>query len=157
MGFVVIFVMAWLAVFIFYTMDKSLSIIENAFVYLIILTIGINISWVVAEELKLVELTKDGLLYAGFILYRSIVIPMIFVIMFNAVYKVRFTILVILLMGVALGTILAVNGLMLFYGIFHYKQWYLFYDLILIVLMQAASFALLKLYRRVIQGEVKVS
>ena len=43
--------------FIFYSMDKSMdknvSILENGFVYLIILTIGINISWMVAEEVKL--------------------------------------------------------------------------------------------------------
>ncbi|HEY0827605.1 MAG TPA: hypothetical protein VGE40_05890, partial [Bacilli bacterium] len=116
MGFVVIFIMAWLAVFIFYSMDKSLSIIENTFVFLIILTIWINISWVVGEELKLVGFTKEGLPFAGFILYKSIVIPMIFVIMFNVVYKVKSTASAIVLMGVALVTILALNTLMLLYG-----------------------------------------
>lgn len=155
MGFVVMFVMAWLTVFIFYTMDRSLSIMENAFVFLIILTIGINISWVVAEEYKLIEITKDGLLYTGFILYRSIVIPMIFVILFNAIYKVKST--AILSIGVALVTILALNGLMLVYGIVDYKQWNLFYDAIQILFMQAVGFALLKLYRRAIHREVNVS
>lgn len=157
MGFVVLFAMAWLTIFTFYAMDKSLSIAENAFVYLVILTIDINISWIIEEELKLVELTKNGLSYAGYILCRSIVVPMIFVIMFNAVYNAKSTAMAIVSMGTALAIILALNGLMLAYGIFHYKHWTIFYDAIQIVLVQAASFALLWLYRRVVRGEVKVS
>jgi hypothetical protein len=157
MGFVVIFVVAWIAVFIFYSMNKSLSILENGFVYLIILTIGINISWVVSEELKLVVLTKDGLLYAGFILYRSILIPMIYAIMFNAIYKAKSTSTTLVSMGVVLVIILALNGVLRFYDVWSYKNWNIFYDILQIVLMQAIGFATLKLYRRAIYSEVKVS
>jgi hypothetical protein len=157
MGFVIVFVVAWFAVFIFYSMDKGLSILENGFVYLIILTIGINTSWIVAEELKLMELTKNGLLYAGYILYRSIVIPMIYVIMFNAIYKAKSTSITLVSMGVVLGIILGMNGLLRFYDIWNYKQWNIFYDIIQIILMQAVSFALLKLYRRTIQRGGNVS
>jgi hypothetical protein len=150
MGFVVIFAAAWLSVFILYSMDKSLSILENTFIYLIILTIGINISWIVAEEFKLMEITKDELLYAGFILYRSLIIPMIYVILMNAVFKVRTVSRALLSAGVALGAILALNGILLFYRILQYEKWNLFYDAVQFLLLQVFIYALVKLYRKAV-------
>ncbi|MFC0211437.1 hypothetical protein ACFFK0_03060 [Paenibacillus chartarius] len=149
MGFVVIFVAAWLAVFIFYAMNKSLTIAENAFVYLTVMIIEINFTWIVAEELKLVELTKDGLLYAGFILNRTIVLPLLFVIMLNAVYRAGSIVRALIPVGVALAVILGLDALLQYFQITIFRQWNLFYDAIHIAILQAVSWGLLMLYRKI--------
>jgi hypothetical protein len=150
MGFVVLFAAAWLSAMIVYSMEKSLSILENAFIFLLVLIIGINVSWIVGEEFKLMKITKDGLLYAGFILERSIVVPIIYVILMNAVYSARSVARALLYAGVALGILLGLRGVLLFYRILEYDGWNLLYDAIQIVLLQALIYALVQLYRRTV-------
>ncbi|QGQ93822.1 hypothetical protein EHS13_02320 [Paenibacillus psychroresistens] len=157
MGFVVIFVVAWLAFFIFYSMNKSLSVLENSFIYLTVMVIGINISWVVIEELKLIELTKEGWLYAAFFLYRSMIKPTIVLIMFNVIYKVKSTSITLLSIGITMVIILALNGVLRFYDIWSYTRWNVFYDILQIVVIQSIAFALFTLYRRSTHREVKAS
>lgn len=63
MGFVVFFFLTWLFVSIFAAMPKKLTFVENTLVYLVILIVSINFSWIVIEELKLMSLTKNGFNY----------------------------------------------------------------------------------------------
>ncbi|PZD95270.1 hypothetical protein DNH61_11990 [Paenibacillus sambharensis] len=148
MSFVVMFVAAWLSSFILYSMNKSLSVAENVFVYLIILAIGLNISWFVAEEFKLVDITRNGLSYTGFLIYRTVTFPILYVIMLNAAFKSGKTAGALLSACAVVAVILSLNGLMLFYEAFIYKKWNLFYDAVIIILLQAVSYGLLKLYRK---------
>ncbi|CAM4473754.1 hypothetical protein [Paenibacillus tarimensis] len=156
MSFVVMFVAAWLSVFILYSMNKSLSVAENVFVYLIILAIGMNISWFVAEEFKLVEITRNGLSYTGFLLYRTIAYPILYVIMMNAVFKSRNAAGAFLSACMVIAVILSLNGLMIFYESFIYKKWNLFYDAVVIIFLQVVSYGLLKLYRKAVYRGVNV-
>ncbi|HZG76960.1 MAG TPA: hypothetical protein VEZ72_14000 [Paenibacillus sp.] len=152
MGFVVMFVAAWAAVFIFYSMKERLSIVENAFVFLVVLTLGINLSWIVAEEWKLIELTKDGLLYTGFIVYRSVVVPMVFLIATNAMLRARRASTAAVSAAAALAALVALNGAALHYDIVRYERWNLGYDALSFLLMFAVVFALLRLYRKAVYG-----
>lgn len=152
MGFVVMFVAAWLAVFIFYCMHERLSILENAFAFLVVLTLGINASWIVAEELKLVELTKDGLLYAGFIVYRTVVMPLVFVIALNAIVRAERAAVALFAAAASVAALVALNAAALHYDIVRYEKWNLGYDAIAHVLMLAVVYALLRLYRRAVYG-----
>lgn len=83
MGFVVFFFVAWLVVSIFSLIKKKLSIIENTFVFLIILILSINFSWIVIEEWKLISLSKKGFEYTGYLLNRSVILPMLILIQIN--------------------------------------------------------------------------
>jgi hypothetical protein len=150
MGFVVMFVAAWIAVFVFYAMEKRLSILENVFVFLVALTLNINSSWIVAEELKLMELTKNGLLYSGFLLFRSVVIPLIFVIAMNAMLQAKRMPAAIVAGVCAAAALVALNGAALLSDIVRYEKWNLGYDAIAYVLLLAIVYALLRLYRRVV-------
>ncbi len=152
MGFVVMFVAAWLAVFIFYCMHERLSILENAFAFLVVLTLGINASWIVAEELKLVELTKDGLLYTGFILFRTVVLPFVVVIALNAMILAERATVALFAAAAAVASLVALNGAALHYDIVRYEKWNLGYDAITHILMLAVVYALLRLYRRTVYG-----
>jgi hypothetical protein len=157
MGFVILFAAAWLSVFLFYSMKKSLTLIENTFVFLIMLTIGIHFSWVIAEEFKLIEFTKDALLYAGLIISRLITLPMIFVLMANGVGRSRTLARAFSSIGAALAVILGLRAAMLAYGIIEFTTWNLFYDALVFMLQQAICLMLLKFYRALLSREVTAS
>jgi len=152
MGFVVMFAAAWLAVFVLYSMNKSLSVLENAFVFLIVLTLGINISWIVAEEFKLIALTKNGLLYSGFIIFRSVVVPLLLVIAMNVIFKYKSAWGVVFAVAGTLAVFLALNGAALFYKIHRYERWNIGYDALVFLSLTAVVYALLQLYRKVVYG-----
>lgn len=87
MEFVIFFFITWLAVFIYGLMQKELTVVESTFVFLIILVVSINFSWIVIEELKLIKLTEKGLPYTAFLLSRSIIIPILILIQLNFLVK----------------------------------------------------------------------
>ena len=148
MGFVIIFAAAWLAAFIVYAMNKKLSVLENTFVYLVVLTVGINIAWIIAEELKLTSITKDAVLYAGFILYRSILIPLIYVIAMNAIFRARSVAARFLYGGGTLILLLALDGVMLAYEMIDYLKWSYWQEVVEIALLLTVTYLLLRLYRK---------
>ena len=148
-GFVITFAAAWLAMFIVYGMNKKLSVLENTFVYLVVLILGINIAWIVASELKLTTITKDAVLYAGFILYRSVLTPLIYVILMNVMFRARTVALRLLYAGGALILMLALESLMMAYEIIRYVQWSLWHEAIEAALLIAVTYWLLRLYRKV--------
>ncbi len=148
MGFVILFAAAWLSVFAFYSMKKSLTLLENTFVFLIMLTFGIHINWVVAEELKYVVATQDGLLYAGLMSYRLITMPMVFVLMANGVGRCRTWARAYLTLGAAFAAMLGLWVVMTTYEVVTEVKWNLFYEALYIAALQAICLLLLKLYRR---------
>ncbi len=87
MEIVIFFFITWLAVFMYGLMQKELTLVESTFVFLIVLIVSINFSWIVMEELKLIKLTEKGLPYTAFLLNRSIIIPILILIQLNFLVK----------------------------------------------------------------------
>lgn len=156
MVFVVMFVVSWVLAFVLYSMKKSLSLVENVYVYLVLFSMGLVISWIVAEELKLIELTQEALPYTGYLLYRTIALPLVLVIMMNVIFKMRKAVTSVLSACIAIVMILSLDGLMLYNKAFMYKQWNLFYDALVIIALQVVGYCVLLLYRKSMKQEVKV-
>ncbi|MFD2383093.1 hypothetical protein ACFSWD_18690 [Paenibacillus xanthanilyticus] len=114
------------------------------------LIIGINFTWIVAEELRYIEISRDALPYVTFMIYRTILVPLIYVILMNAVFKARRLPRLLIAIGSAFGVALALKGLLLYFGILRYEKWSLIYDGIQIILMQVVIYTLLRLYRKVV-------
>ncbi|MEK3883665.1 hypothetical protein [Paenibacillus sp. PL2-23] len=148
MGFVTAFVAAWLAAFIFYGMNKRLSVVENTFVFLVAMIIGIHLTWFVVEELQWIESTDEGFLYAGALLYRSVIFPLVTVILMNVVCRLGAVSRQLLAGAISLLALLALNAAFLFYDIQRYVKWSLLYEALAIVLMQLLVYVLLRFYRR---------
>jgi len=157
MGFVILFTAAWVTVILFYALDKRLTILENTFVYLLAMTLGIHAMWIISEELRLMTNTKDGLLYAGLILYRLVILPMTFVLMANGVARARTIAGAFLSIGAALGGLLVLRVIMQMYEVINYNHWNIYLDAMLFMLMQAACLGALKLYRALLRREVNAA
>ncbi|MFD1739590.1 hypothetical protein ACFSCX_24205 [Bacillus salitolerans] len=89
MEFVVFFFLSWLVISVYTVTDKRINIIENTFIFLILLIVSINFSWIINDELKLMTVTQKWLPYTAYLLNRSIIIPLIILIHVNLYIKVE--------------------------------------------------------------------
>jgi len=154
MEFAFYFFISWLIVIIFAVMKKTLSLLENTFVYLLILIVSINWTWIIYEEMKLVELSKQVLDYTAFLINRSIAVPLIVVVALNIIRRVNSLgkrILTVLL-SVALLVILAVIGR--FSGITEYTNWNFDYDTLYFLSLHIVAYLALKVFQRTKRSEV---
>ena len=134
-------------------MRKSLSVVENTFVYLLVLIININATWIINEELKLVNVTEETAPYIGFLLERSLIIPILFVIAFNFFYRN-----ITLRASMLTGFILLIFTLLLrkfsnMLNIYHYKQWNLFYEALYILGLLLITFIIHKGFHNLMRKE----
>lgn len=155
MGFVILFTAAWAAVFLFYAMEKKLNVLENTFVYLFAMTLGIHLFWIFAEEWRMLVYTKEGLLYAGVILYRVIVFPMLYVITLNLVARTKSVIAGLAWAAGGVACVLGINVVMRMFKLMSYKQWNYGWDILVIAAVLGASFVLLKMFRRSLKLKTK--
>jgi hypothetical protein len=155
MGFVAFFLATWLAVLSFYLMPKSLSFLENAVVLLVVIALGVNVSWIIIEELSFMQLTKDPLLYTAYLLNRSIVIPLVYVIWLNVLYLKISNEISFLATVCCTGLVLGLNGLAVYYQIFTYSTWNPFYDSLVVVTLQITIYLVHKLAAKWMYGGVE--
>ncbi|XEC94749.1 hypothetical protein AB6A23_26265 [Paenibacillus tarimensis] len=148
MGFVIIFFATWLAVFGFAAMTKSLSVIENTFIYLVVFIVTVHFSWIVIEELKWIKLAGDPMSYAAYIIYRTFLLPMLYVMLFNMVYNASSRGVALVIAFAILAVTLAVNGVLLFYDVYRYVQWNINLTAITYILLQVLIYYTLKLFRK---------
>ena len=157
MGFTVFIVISWVAVFAFFTMKRSLSVVENTFIYLVVLIVEINFSWIVSEELKDIWVTNNGLKYTAYLVFRSVLMPTLYVILFNFIYQTKSMSLALFAAAASVAVMLALNGLARFYDIERYTNWSLMYDAIYFILLEAAVFGLHRVLRRIRHAEARRS
>ncbi|MDT3765702.1 hypothetical protein [Priestia filamentosa] len=153
MGFSFFVFLSFLSITLFVTMRKSLSIVENTFVYLLVLIININATWIINEELKLIVVTEETASYVGFLLERSLIIPILFVITFNYFYR-NITPRAIMITGfILLIFTLLLRKFSNMLNIYHYRQWNLFYEALYILGLLLIIFVLHKGFRRLMRKE----
>ncbi|MFP3725493.1 hypothetical protein [Priestia filamentosa] len=153
MGFSFFVFLSFLSITLFVTMRKSLSIVENTFVYLLVLIININATWIINEELKLIDVTEETASYVGFLLERSLIIPILFVITFNYFYR-NITPRAIMITGfILLIFTLLLRKFSNMLNIYHYRQWNLFYEALYILGLLLIIFVLHKGFRRLMRKE----
>ncbi len=128
MEFVVFFLISWFTIFLFRATNKHIPLLEGTIIYLIILIVSINFSWIVMEELKFITITKEQSPYTSFILNRSIIIPLLMLIQLNFVcmFKKRKYKATVLLITVFL--LNSLSWLSISLNIIEYKKWNVWYE-----------------------------
>lgn len=157
MGFVVFFFVVWLVVSIFSLIKKKLSIIENTFVFLIILILSINFSWIVIEEWKLISLSKKGFEYTGYLLNRSVILPMLILIQLNLLQFSKTTVMKITIFILSVIVLTFLSVLSNFLNITHFKNWHYGYDAIYYFILNLMAIFSYKLFARVSRKGVNYS
>lgn len=154
MGITVFFFASWLVCMAFAVMQKKLSFVENTFVYLIILIVSINFSWIIIEELKLIMVTKNGVDYTAYILNRSVIIPILILIQLNLIQKsnsnAKSAIIVICTVGIMLG----LSFLSTQFKITTNNEWNLGYDGIYFLTLHLIGYYVFKMFRKITYHQV---
>jgi hypothetical protein len=148
MGFVVFFLLAWLVGSILAVIQKKLTLAENTLVFLVVLILSINFSWIVIEELKLIKLTKSRLEYTGFLLNRSVITPILVLIQVNLLLRCKTMMMKITLIVAVAFLMTGVSILSNYFEIIENKQWNYWYDGIYFFILNGIAIFSYKLYAR---------
>ncbi|UGB28743.1 hypothetical protein [Metabacillus sp. B2-18] len=143
MAFAFYFFVSWLITFIFVIMPKKLSFMQNSFVFLLILMISINWSWIIYEELKFIKLSTEVMDYTAFIINRSIVIPLTIVITMNLlkISKSFRRSIVVLVLSTSFLSLLALGGM--YFNVTKYMNWNFAFDIIYFLLLNIFGYLIL--------------
>jgi hypothetical protein len=153
MGFAFYFFVSWLITVIFTVMKKRLTFVENSLVFLLMLIISINFSWIISAELKLVTLSKEPLDYTAFMINRSIGIPFIIVVTLNLMKSVNSIgkSLIIMVCSILIQVILVKLGTN--FDVTNRENWNILYDIIYFVLLYLFAVYSLKFFQKLKQSE----
>lgn len=151
MSFVWFFAASWAAGFAFYSMRKSLSLIENTIVFLLALILSINYSWTLIEEFKVIELTKEPLDYTAYLMYRSVLTPCLFSIWMNVLYWKKELSIAVPATAALAGILFGLNSLAHYYQIYVYTSWSAAYDLLAVCVLTAVIYFVYRLFMKLIQ------
>lgn len=89
MELAVFFFLSWLGISLFTVIHKELDIVENTFIFLVILIISIHFSWIINDEWRLITVQEKWLPYTVYLLNRSILIPILILLHLNLFIKNR--------------------------------------------------------------------
>ncbi|MEH7304445.1 hypothetical protein [Neobacillus drentensis] len=154
MGFVIFFLLAWLVGSLLAVIQKKLTFAENTLVFLVVLIVSINYSWIVIEELKLIKLTKSSLEYTGYLLNRSVITPILVLVFVNLLLWSKTMMMKITLIISVVILMIGLSSLSNFFGIIDYKHWNYWYDGIYFLILNGIAIFSYKLFARVSRNVV---
>ncbi|WP_406945226.1 hypothetical protein ACJA3J_21465 [Halobacillus sp. SY10] len=155
MAFTVFFVCAWLIISVFTIIPKRLTLIENTFIFLTTSVININWTWIINEELKYVKITEDPSNYAGFLIFRSIIIPTLLMVQLNLYNPSSSPVKKALILIASVLCLVLLTILSRVLDVSDYKDWNLGFDAIYYVSLHLFSIGVSKLIRKSTRIEVK--
>jgi hypothetical protein len=154
MAFTLFFFASWLMLTLFAVIPKKLSLTENTFVFLIILVISINWTWVIYEEFKFIESTEIPIDYTAFLMFRSIIIPTVIITQMNiaAHYPSRTISLLTIVLSTA--TLLLLQYFSLQFEMVQYANWNMAYDALYYLTLHGIAYSTLKIFKKISTKEV---
>ncbi|MFD2673225.1 hypothetical protein [Marinicrinis sediminis] len=155
MSLVVFFTLAWLAVFYLYGLNKHWTVIENTFIFLLVLVLHINFTWIAGEELKWFTVTEHPMTYAAYLIQRTILIPTVFVIVLNWIASASSWSRKLWTIAGSLLLLLVIQWISTAYELLRYEQWNTGYDLLYLVLLMSLVMILHRGYQTWIPKETE--
>ncbi|WP_246943085.1 hypothetical protein [Bacillus pinisoli] len=155
MQFVVFFFISWLVIALYSVVNKKLNVIESTFIFLVVLIVSINFSWIVINELHLITVSKQKLAYTGFLLNRSIIIPLLVLLAIDLTIKMNKPSHKVL---VFISLVSVLNGLSLLstsLGVTDFKNWNLLYESIYFVCLGLIALASIRILNKISKDVVK--
>lgn len=148
MSFVVFFFLSWLFISLFAVIRKTLSIIENTVIFLVILVISINFSWIIIDEYQLITVSQKALPYLAFLLNRSIVIPILMLLLVNLVLRSKDSKQKIIIGILCEFLLLMISFLSTLLGVTEFKRWNFLYEGLYFLFIIFIAFFILKAFQK---------
>jgi hypothetical protein len=108
MALTLMLAISWLLLTIWFNYPQKMSRRESIYLFMVILSINISVSWILGYELKKIEIPKQTWEYLAYVLYRSLLVPLLPLMCINWMQLFRSRFKKALLVG---GYLLAVWGI----------------------------------------------
>lgn len=149
MELAVFFFLSWLAISIFTVINKDLNIVKNTFIFLIILIVSINFSWVINDELKLITLKEKWVPYTAYLLNRSILIPVLVLLQVNLFIKTNSYIKKGIIMVSSVIILLMISFISTRLNMIEFKEWNLWLEAIYLLCLNLVGLISYTLFNKI--------
>ncbi|CDO04747.1 MFS transporter [Oceanobacillus picturae] len=149
MELAVFFFLSWLAISIFTVINKDLNIVKNTFIFLIILIVSINFSWVINDELKLITLKEKWVPYTAYLLNRSILIPVLVLLQVNLFIKTNSYIKKGIIMVSSIIILLMISFISTRLNMIEFKEWNLWLEAIYLLCLNLIGLISYTLFNKI--------
>ncbi|UOQ92586.1 hypothetical protein MUO14_19380 [Halobacillus shinanisalinarum] len=157
MGFAVFFFIAWLITALFFVIQKKLSITENTFVFMLILVISINWTWIIYEGFKFIKITEQPMDYTAFLFFRSVIIPVLLIMQLNMIHKSKTFASSALITMTSIVILLLITGLSNYFDLTKYVKWNIGYDALYFSALHFIAYYSHQIFRKITHREVSYS
>lgn len=123
MGLAFIVTLTMIIIHIFYYQKKALTFLQNSILFMILTLLTTNYLTITGLNLKWISWTKDPYLFPSIPVYRDIVIPFIVLILINAYISADSKRLKFLFFLFYLSVMLMIESILIYFGIFTYRNW----------------------------------
>ncbi len=138
----------WVIVTSFTLYKQKLSVVENLFIYMIVLMVIINKITLFSLNFGYVETTKDSVLYLSHLLSRNVVIPLTLLFCCNIFYAAKKQIIKYASVFITITLLLSLEKLGIYFGIYTYKNWSLLIELLFLLLYILLALLCAKWFRK---------
>lgn len=154
LAFSIIFYIAWISITAFYAKKKQFSKLENSALFFCILIINVNYSWIIYDECKFITYSTLPLNYTAYIIYRSIIIPILILMGINSIPRnltITKKVIGILISSLVL---LLIKIVLLKLDVVYFHKWSLIFDYIYFIFLYSFGYFVLYCYHSLIlKGE----
>ncbi|WP_335871993.1 hypothetical protein [Bacillus sp. 2205SS5-2] len=155
MAFATFFFLTWIAFAILFLMKNKLSFLEYTFIYLVVLIVNINFSWIIGEEFKWIKSTKEPIVFVALLFHRILLLPLIILISINLMKGFNRTLLKFIVAGGFIFFLVVTSGLVVHMHLVTYENWTYLYDCLYFVSLLFIANGSYRLIHPARQGEVK--
>lgn len=155
MEFVVFFFLTWLVISIQFVINKKIHLVESTFVFLIILIVSINFSWIIIDELFLIKVSKKMLPYLAYLLNRSIIIPILILIHLNLIIISKSPIMKYILWFSSVWIFIVISFLASNLDIIEFRKWTYWYEAIYYFCLNIIAFLAYKFIHNISRNVVR--
>ncbi|WP_042221004.1 hypothetical protein [Oceanobacillus manasiensis] len=149
MEIAVFFFLSWLAISLFTAINKDLSIVTNTFIFLIILIVSINFSWIINDELNLITLREEWTPYTAYLLNRSILIPILVLLQVNLFIKTHSYIKKGIILVSSIIILLMISFISTQLNIIEFKEWSLWLEAIYLICLNLIGLISYTLFNKI--------
>ncbi|WP_226530784.1 hypothetical protein [Metabacillus niabensis] len=151
----IIVYIAWLGISVFYAMKKTYSKFENSALLFCVFIFDINRSWIISDELKIIEYSTSPLEYTVYIIHRTFITPLLILIGLNRVQRNSHFLIKGIAILISSFVLILIKIVLLSFDVLTFHQWNLFYDYLYYVFLHILGYFVLYGYKSFVSKGVK--
>lgn len=141
-------ILCWIVLGLFVTDKKGLSNKETAFIWLLILTINTHFWLVIAEPIKLINITTNPKKYIAFVIFRSVFTPVLIAYILNRVFSYESSYWKFIFVGLGVLILVVLQSINTYHRVTEHVNWSIIYTFVYFLLLFLIAYYFTHLFKR---------